>query len=438
MRAAVVGGGLAGIAAALELADRGIEVTLLERSGQLGGLCRSVPDPIAGRVDTGQHVYLGCCTELEALLARLGVSPALRQERLELTLVDPADPRPRHLSALPLPAPLHLLPVLARWPGLPRAALAQVARVAASLREGTAGLDPVPALSWLRGLGQAERLISQLWEPFLVAACNAPLDRCSAELAAFVVREGLLSSARAGALRVPGTDLTRWLDRPVTQALERSGVELRLGSRVLSVGRGGASPLQLTVGPSGTEPFDLAVLAVPSRSAHRLLLQGGGSNPALEAAAALPDSPIVNVHLFTDRPFLPGPVTLVPRSRLQWVFDRSQLDDQPADGSWHAAVSISAAEREVGVPVAQLAAEIWALCQATFPAAARARLVHSRVTREAHATFWPEPGSAAARPGPGNAIPQVALAGSWTRTGWPATMEGAVRSGREAARHLLA
>ena len=438
MRAVVVGGGLAGIAAALDLAAGGVRVTLLERSGQLGGLCRSVPDPVAGRVDTGQHVYLGCCTELESLLGRLGVQPALRQDRLELTVVDPGHPSPRRLSAAPLPAPFHLLPVLGGWPNLPRGSTLHIARVAAALRDGPSGLDALPALGWLRGLGQPEQLISQLWEPFLVAACNAPLDRCSAELAAFVVREGLLSSARAGALRVPGTDLTRWLDLPARRALEGAGVELRLDSRVLSISGGSGSQLRVAHSSGDDEAFDLAVLAVPARSAHRLLLAGGRSSRALEEAAGLPDSPIVNVHLFTDRPFLPGAVTLIPRSPLQWAFDRSQLDDQPLDGSWHAAISISAAEAEVAVPEGRLAADIWQLCQTTFPPAARARLVHSRVTREAHATFWPEPGSAALRPGPDGAIPGVALAGSWTRTGWPATMEGAVRSGRAAAQHLLA
>ena len=437
MRAVVVGGGLAGITSALELADSGVQVALLERSGQLGGLCRSVPDPVAGRVDTGQHVYLGCCTELEALLDRLGVVPALRQGRLGLTVVDPGHPRPRRLSAMPLPAPLHLLPVIGGWPMLPRGSLMHIAQVAAALRQGPGGLDALPALGWLRGLGQPEQLISQLWEPFLVAACNAPLDRCSAELAAFVVREGLLSSSRAGALRVPGTDLTRWLDPPARRALERAGVELRLDSRAVSVRGGPGSQVRVTHGAGAEETFDLAVLAVPARTAHRLLLAGGRSTPALEAAADIPDSPIVNVHLFTDRPFLPGAVTLIPRSPLQWAFDRSRLDDRLLDGSWHAAISISAAEAEVAVPEARLAADIWQLCQATFPPAARARLVHSRVTREAHATFWPEPGSAARRPGPGDAIPQVALAGSWTRTGWPATMESAVRSGRAAAQHLL-
>ena len=438
MRAVVVGGGLAGITAALDLAAAGVQVALLERSGQLGGLCRSVADPVAGRVDTGQHVYLGCCTELEALLGRLGVEPALRQDRLELTVVDPGHPRPRRLSAAPLPAPFHLLPVLGAWPRLPRGSLLHVARVATALRQGSSGLDDLPALGWLRAMGQPEQLISQLWEPFLVAACNAPLDRCSAELAAFVVREGLLSSSRAGALRVPGTNLTQWLDPPARSALQAAGVELRLDSRVHSVSGGPDSQLRVTHGSGDEEAFDAVVLAVPARSAHRLLLAGGRSTPALEAAAGIPDSPIVNVHLFTDRPFLPGAVTLIPRSQLQWAFDRSRLDDRLLDGSWHAAISISAAEAEVGIPESRLSADIWQLCQATFPPAARARLVHSRVTREAHATFWPEPGTAARRPGPGDAIPGVALAGSWTSTGWPATMESAVRSGSAAARHLLA
>ncbi len=436
MRAAVVGGGLAGISAALGLADRGLEVTLLERSPQLGGLCRSVPDPVAGRVDTGQHAYLGCCTELEALLRRLRVRPALEQDRLDLTVVDVRSAVARRLAAWPLPPPTHLLPVLARWPGLPAGSIRRVARVASSLRVAADGLDSVPARGWLRSLGQPEDLIAQLWEPFLVSACNVSLDRCSAALAGFVIRQGLLASAPAGALRVPGTDLTRWLDPPADAALAAAGVEVRRESRVTALSRAGGPGLQVEDANGRQETFELLVLAVPAPSALRLLKGLGGDRPELVAAAALPSSPIVNVHLFTDRPFLPGPVVVVPRSPLQWVFDRSALDPDHRHDSWHSAISLSAADREVGVPERELATTMWELCRTTFPAAARAKLRHVRVTREAHATFAALPGSAGARPGPRSVVPGVALAGSWTDTGWPATMEGAVRSGRRAAATL--
>ncbi|MHB1501129.1 MAG: hydroxysqualene dehydroxylase HpnE [Candidatus Dormibacteria bacterium] len=432
----VIGGGLAGISAALHLADRGHRVRLLERAPALGGLCRSVPDPTMGRVDTGQHVYLGCCTQLELLLARLGVVPSLRQRRLELMVVDPATAETRLLRAAPLPPPLHLLPMLARWPGLPRGQVAGARRVLSNLRSGSSNrLDDVPALSWLESLGQSPAVIRAVWEPLLVAACNLDLASCSAAAAAQVIREGLLGSARGAALRVPGTDLTSWLGPPSERALTRAGVEVRLRVRAQGVSRGADGRLQVADGQGSSLSADRVVLATRAAHALGLLRRGGLNDPGLERAAELPDSPIVNVHLFTDRPFLPHPIVVVPRSPLQWLFDRSALSPEEGlmEGIHHSAISISAAEDEIGVAEDRLTKTMWELCRSTFPAASRARLIGSRVTREAHATFAPVTGSSRLRPGPVTTVPGVVVAGSWTATGWPATMEGAVRSGAAAA-----
>lgn len=433
----MVGGGLAGVAAALGLADRGWRVSLIERHAELGGLCRSVPDDTAGRVDTGQHVYLGCCQELEALLARLGVRPAIRQDRLELTVVDRTSGAWRRLRSWRLPAPGHLAPVLLRWPGLPRWAATRAGAVATALRESDPGLDEVPARAWLQSLGQPEALIELVWEPFLVSATNVGLDRCSAELAAFVIRRGLLSSPGAGALRIPGTDLTRWLDPPARAALRGAQVELRLGHRAISVTRQ-QSGWRVELAEGDQISCEVVVLAVPAAAGLRLVSQLGESLPGLTAAAALPLSPIVNVHLFTDRPFLPGPVVVVPASPLQWLFDRSAIDSDADASDFHTAISISAADREVTTSEAELISSFWALCQTTFPAAARAHLRQARATREANATFAPIPGSASARPDGITGLPGLLLAGSWTDTGWPATMEGAVRSGNRAAAAAMA
>ena len=316
--AIVVGGGLAGIACALNLADQGHRVTLMERAPTLGGLCRSIPDPIMGRVDTGQHVYLGCCTELEELLARLQVSPSLRQSRLELTVVDPATAVTRRLRAAPLPPPLHLAPVLMRWPGLPRTALAEVRRVSASLRfTDPAELDDVPAQGWLESLGQSPTVIRALWEPLLVAACNLDLASCSAAAAAQVISEGLLGSSVAAALRVPGTDLSAWLGPPAERALARAQVEVHLRRRVAGVGRADDGGLVVLDQAGVKVGADSVVLATTATHALGLLRRGGFQERAVARAAEIPDSPIVNVHLFTDRPFLPGPVVVVPRSPLQ-------------------------------------------------------------------------------------------------------------------------
>lgn len=441
----MVGGGLAGISAALELTDRGVRVTLVERAPVLGGLCRSVPDPVAGRVDTGQHVYLGCCTALESFLGRIGAQPAWRQRRLELMVANPRTGVTRRLRAAPLPAPTHLLPILLGWPGLPTRQLVRTAAVVAALHSlsprDQALLDSVPARSWLYSLGQDDLAIRQLWDPFLVSACNVSLDRCSAGLAALVIREGLLGQGEAGALRIPATDLTAWLDPPSRRRLLEAGVELKLRWRAAEL-LPGAEGRHLIRGADGEGiETDLVVLAGSAASAQRLLASRGISDPTLDAAARLPHSPIVNLHLFTDRPFLPGPVVAAPGSPLQWLFDRSRLGEVAPDWegqpTFHSAVSLSAADETIGVGEAQLLQTLWPLCQELFPAARRARLRHGRITREASATFAALPGSASARPGPLTPLARVLLAGNWTDTGWPATMEGAVRSGRIVAQAAL-
>lgn len=430
----MLGGGLAGISCALGLADRGHQVSLLERAPELGGLCRSVEDRVAGRVDTGQHVYLGSCSALEGFLERIGARPQLSQHRLELVVVDAATGTARPLAAAPLPAPLHLLPVLLRWPGLGPSVLAQAARMRAALRHGDQGeLDSVPARSWLESLGQGEAIIESLWKPFLISACNVGLERCSAMLAAFVIRQGLLSSAAAGAIRVPGTDLTAWLHPPAERALRAAGVAVRLRCRATAIRRPGGDDFEVVDADGEKVAAEVVVLATAAAQASRLLTAGGLADARVEAAAQLRDSPIVNVHLFSDRPFLPGPIVVVPRSPLQWLFDRSALDPSQREGPFHSAISLSAADAEIGTPEDELIQRMWQLCQETFPAASRARLLHARVTREAHATFAAVPGSGALRPGPRSQITGLFIAGSWTDTGWPATMEGAVRSGQTAA-----
>jgi hypothetical protein len=298
-------------------------------------------------------------------------------------------------------------------------------------------LDGVPARSWLYSLGQDDRAITQVWEPFLVSACNVSLERCSAGLAAYVIREGLLGGGEAGALRVPATDLTEWLDEPSQRRLAEGTVRVKLrwrAAELLPVG-----PRSHLVRSAAGEELEAewVVLATAAAASARLLKSRGVADAQVDAAAALPSSPIVNLHLFTDRPFLPGPVVAAPGSALQWLFDRTALGERElsvqGEPVFHSAISLSAADDMIGTAESAITEQLWTLCRELFPAARGARLRHSRVTREASATFAALPGSAASRPGPETPVDGVLLAGNWTDTGWPATMEGAVRSGHAAA-----
>ncbi|WP_310724495.1 hydroxysqualene dehydroxylase HpnE [Streptomyces sp. N2A] len=456
--AVVVGGGLAGTTAALALADAGLRVTLVEGRPRLGGLVFSFRrDSAVGElsVDNGQHVYLRCCTAYGQLLDRLGAAHLVPlQDRMDVPVLDPGGTsrarsggrmRLGRLRRTALPVPLHLAASLARYPHLSPAERAGVVRATLALK----GLDPAdPVLdgvdfgSWLRRHGQSSRAVEALWDLVGIATLNARAGDASMGLAAKVFKTGLLSAPGAadiGWSRVPLGDVHDALART---ALEKAGVRIALRTRAASVARtDGRWQVAVQNGPHGGERLtaDTVVLAVPQRETHALLPVGALADR--DRLLDIGTAPILNLHVVYDRKVLRRPFFAAVGSPVQWVFDRtdaSGLTRTPGnERCQYLAVSQSAAQEEIDQPVAKLRARYLPELERLLPAARGARIVDFFVTRERTATFAPAPGVGRLRPAARTQAPGLLLAGAWTATGWPATMESAVRSGTAAAREAL-
>jgi squalene-associated FAD-dependent desaturase len=404
VRVAVVGGGLAGLAAALELTSQGHDVKLSEARPTLGGAVQTLPeregDP-SPPPDNGQHVALGCCTAYLDFISEIGRSAALRRVRLGLPVVAEdgrvATIRPGLVGLLRYG---HV--------GLrERLAIGRVARKLAKL--DPADHDDETFGSLLRRLGQSQAGVDVFWDVFIRPALNLRTDEVSAAPGIFTVQTALLAGGGASDLLLPTAPLGDMHGAAAGAELERRGAEILLGTRVASLEELDA---------------DGVVVAVPPSESTRLL---GEPEPTLE------DSPIVSVHLLVDRPIMRNPLMAILGSDAHWLFDRGVLTGhQPKRGQYITVVSSGAPEllelRGRGL-VDRIAGQVTERLGA-------AEVVWSRVSREPAATFAARPGTAGLRPGAATSRPNVVRAGAWTDTGWPATMEGAVRSGREAARVL--
>jgi hydroxysqualene dehydroxylase len=412
----VVGGGLAGLSASLELVDGGHEVTLLEARPTLGGAVQTLPrreeDP-EPPPDNGQHIALGCFTAYLRFLERIGRQGDLRRLKLSLSVVG----EDGSVAAIG-PGPLALL----RYAHLSLSDRVAVARATRRLGKlSPADHDGETFAALLRRLGQSQAAIDRFWDVFIRPALNLRSEEASAALAIFTVQTALLREREASDLVLPVAPLGPMHGDAAGKALRASGATVRVGARVAALE---LDAVRLADGER--VEGDAFVVAVTPAESARLL---GDPEPALG------DSPIVSVHLLFDRRILHAPLAALLESAAHWIFDRGRLTGhEPERGQYLTVVSSGAPElieirgREL---VDLIASELTARL-------GRAELLWSRVSREPAATFAGRPGTAALRPGSRTARPNVVRAGAWTATGWPATMEGAVRSGREAARMLQA
>jgi squalene-associated FAD-dependent desaturase len=430
---AVLGGGLAGITAALDCADAGAEVTLYEARPRLGGATFSIRRD-GHWLDNGQHVALRCCTAYRRLLATLGTDRYLDiQPRLSILVLDGAGNRAR-FARTGLPAPLHLTKALLSYRHLSVRDRAAAARAVIALRKldpSDPRLDETTFGAWLRAHGQSREAIDRLWDLIALPTLNLRADDASLALAAFVFRTGVLDESDACDIGVPTVPLQRLHGEAASAALRARGVRIRLRTKVERLGAlDNGFELQLR---DGAERADGVVSALPPPVAAEVLPPGIVS--AAEAEQ-LGTSPIVNVHLHYDRRVLDAPFAAAVGSPVQWLFDRTASSE--VEHGQFLSLSLSGADEELALTRARLVERSAKAIARMLPAARDAQLLDSAVTREPAATFRGAPGSARLRPPARTDLPGLALAGAWTDTGWPATMEGAVRSGSAAAAQVLA
>jgi squalene-associated FAD-dependent desaturase len=429
-RVTIIGGGLAGIAAALDCSRAGASVTLLESRGRLGGAAFSFArDGL--RADNGQHVFLRCCTAYREFLEEIDATDLVAlQPTLAIPVIAPGGRR-AWLRRSRLPAPLHLAGALMRYPFLTARQRFGVMRAMAALRRIDFDDPAVDARSfgeWLGEQGQDQRTVQALWD--LISRPTLNLEPAAASLAqaAQVFQVGLLRDAAAGDVGYARSPLSDIHDLAARRTLARRGVEVRLrhgATTIVSTGE----EFRIEISGAPTLAADVVIVAVPPDRAARLLPPGAGIDQT--DLAGLGSSPIVNVHVVYDRRVMDLPFAAGVGTPVQWVFDRTETSG--LDRGQYLVVSLSAAEPELEMTVEELRSRYLPALAELFPQASAAKVERFFVTREHSATFRAGPGARALRPSARTALPGLALAGSWTDTGWPATMEGAVRSGRTAA-----
>ncbi|MEV0974539.1 hydroxysqualene dehydroxylase HpnE [Microtetraspora glauca] len=424
---AIIGGGLAGIAAAVALGEAGHPATLYEARPRLGGATHSfVRNGLV--VDNGQHVFLRCCTAYRGLLDRLGgASQVDVQDRFDVRVLTP-DGRSARLRRSALPGPFHLMPALARYPLLAPADRLRAMRGSLALRRldpADPALDRVDLATWLAAHGQGDAARRVLWELFAVAALNVCAGDAALGPAAMVFQTALFGRADAADIGVPTVPLGELHGTAAQAAIARHGGAVRLSAKVTAI-----EPGPVIVVDGTRVKASAVIVATPHEQAAGLVPMDAA--PDRERWNGLSASPIVNVHVVYDRKVTDLPFAAVVGSPVQWVFDKTRVAGL-RDGQY-LAVSVSAADRWIDTPTARARAVFVPALERLFPGARRARVTDFFVTRERRATFRQGPGSGALRPEAATRWPGLFLAGAWTDTGWPDTMEAAVRSGLNAAR----
>ncbi len=437
MKVAVIGAGLAGLAAACELADLGHHPVVLERRPWAGGKTYSFANLVTGEVvDNGQHVFMACTTAYVGFLGRLGtLKLTRRQRRLRVPVID-GQGRRSEIRSSALPSPLHLGPSFATYRHLgPREKL-RIGRAVASIVRPVPGegLADQSFAQWLRQRGQSEAGIRAFWDLMLVPTLNCRSDEASAEAALFVLREGFLKASTSAAIGIPAVGLSELHVQPAIRYIECRGGEVRLRTGVRALLGRDARIESVLLASGQAAAFDGYVCAVPPTHVAGLLPEGAASTAPFARLAAFRTSPIINLHFWFDRPVAPFAFAAFVGCDLQWVFNRSRLALDQQGGGEHLVVSLSAAGPYMTLDKTGLRDRFLPQLRSALPKAATARLTGFTAIKEPDATFVPAPGIV--RPSAATPFQNLVLAGGYTATGWPATMESAVRSGIEAARVL--
>lgn len=425
--AVVIGGGLAGLAAASALAPRGYRVTLLESRNRLGGRAGSFTDAATGQViDACQHVSMGCCTNFAQFCKTVGVDHLLARQTT-LYFMTP-DCRVSRFGADRLPAPWHLGRTFATAHYLTVGEKLRIGWGLWRLMREPADSD-LPFHDWLLKNRQTERTIERFWGLVLVSALNESVDRIGLRYARKVFRDGFVTHPRGFEVQVPTVPLDRLYGDELRAWFDRHGIEVRLNDAVREIVVEGDRVTAVHLRSGERMTADVYVSAIPFDRLLDLLPAALVEREAYFAnLKRLEVSPITSVHLWWDRPIMRLPHVVLIDCLGQWVFNRGE----------YIQVVVSAARPLRSLGREEVERRIVDEVRRLFPAARSASLVRSRVVTEHAATFSAVPGVDRWRPSQRSPIANLFVAGDWTATGWPATMEGAVRSGYLAVEAVLA
>jgi squalene-associated FAD-dependent desaturase len=449
MKVIVVGGGFAGFAAAVALQERRHRVVLLERRGVLGGRATSSRDAVTGDdVDNGTHLMVGAYQRTLSLARRAGADGLLlEQDDLRLEWVD--DHGRSVLHCPPLPAPMHLAAGLL---GLraPLAAKLQALRLGLAVRFGRRP-DGLTLAEYLARCGQGKEARRLLWDPLALAILNEPPERAAAVLFHRVYQEAFLRDRRHSRLVFLRRGWGVLLERVAAYFESRGGL-VRRGTRVESLvldGEGRVGGARVTARPrarpaivsgepatEAVETADAVVCAVPPHSLAAIVAPEWLGRAPFDVLERFGGAPIVSVDLWVDRVVVDRVMLGLRDSEVEWVFDKGRLFGREG-APQHLSFIVSAAYRSAGKPNADLVAAAEGALRRYFPGMAGAAVERALVLREPRATFASSPELERLRPGAGTPVPGLYLAGDWTATGLPATIEGAVRSGEAAAEAVL-
>ena len=442
---AIVGGGLAGLAAACALCESGFRVTLFERRPYLGGRASSYEHPGTGEVvDNCQHVLFKLCTNLIAFYTQIGVEDKIRWFD-HMAFIEPGG-RQSVLKPSFLPAPFQVTPSFLGFKFLNAWDKVMLSRGLAALIASQPKDDGTSFQDWLQRHHQTHNAIERFWKPILVSALSEDMDRIAVPYAAQVVRESMKSS-EARAMGIPRVPLTE-LYNAAKDYIASHGGSVRLRNSVQSL-LPSEKRVRLRV-QDLEEEFDYAVLAVPFDSLAKLLPDSVDSRDLRDKLSHFETAPITGVHLWFDRQITDLPHAVLLDRTIQWMFHKSMLlekNSAPTSNRENGAgkteecpsyveLVISASKSLIEKSRQEIIDLALSEFREFFPAARDAKLVKATVIKEVNATFSPKPGIDRYRPGSQSPWPRIFLAGDWTATGWPATMEGAVRSGYTAAAEI--
>jgi zeta-carotene desaturase len=436
----VIGAGVAGMSAACALGEVGFRVQLVERRGYLGGRASSyLHSGVNEVIDNCQHVLFGCCTNLQGFYRRIGVADRIHWTS-EITMIEPGGRRSRlgpfELGPLRLPAPLHGAPSLLNAHAFTLSDKLALGRAMRAMMKPEALVDSRESLGeWLRRHKQTEGAINRFWRLVIASALNAEIDTIAVPYAAKVIRELFLNSAQAGSMGMSTVPLSE-LYAGVTPFLEQCGGSVLLNTHVEGAAWDGASSKWLMRTRTDELVSDYMILALPFEATQKLLPHlpaGEGAEKLARQLERHEHWPICSLHLWFDREVTELEHAVLLDREIHWMYNQSKL--QKRDGHYIELV-VSATRAFAALPREAAIQQALGELSEFFPRVKQATLLKSALVKEMHATFGVPPEIDSARPGPASSWPHLFLAGDWTATGWPSTMESAARSGHLAAEAL--